>query len=250
MNKATKGLVLRAVDYKESDKILTVLTKDYGKITISARGARKPKSKYTATSQLLAYSEFHFEERSGRYYLREGRAIELFAGLQQDITKLALGAYMVELLEAVSDADYMDAGLLSFGLNSLHMLSCGERDVRLVKAAFEIRLMCLAGYKPELEFCMKCRCAQMSEPMLHINGGGVHCKRCRADLQGLSLTLDSGSLQALRHIIHAPDEKIYAFRLGETGLAHLESAAEGYILAQLERNFRTLDFMKKLENIR
>ena len=246
MDLSTRGLVLREVNYKEADKILTVLTEDAGKLTVSARGARRKRSKYTASSQLLAFSELELHLRNGRWYLKEGRVAELFGGVRQDIVRLAVGAYFAELLEAMSDMDYADPGLLRLGLTGLHVLSGGAREEALVKAAFELRLMCLSGYAPEVSACPRCGAQTPESPMLSLTGGHIHCGIHRPDGGGRSVSLDPGSLSALRYIVNAPENRVFAFTLGTEGLAHLTGAAEGYVLAQLERRFRTLDFLKQL----
>jgi len=234
------------VHYKESDKILTILTEDAGKLTVSARGARKKMGKYTAASQLLVFSELEFYERQGRWNLREGRVVELFGGLRQDILRLSVGAYFAELLEAVSDVDYLDPGLLSLGLNGLHVLSGAVRDPRLVKAAFEIRLMCVSGYAPEVSGCVLCGNPAPMEPRLNLQGGHIHCRAHRPTGGEAGMPLDASSLAALRHIVAAPMGRVFAFTLGEQGLDLLNAAAEGYVLAQLERKFRTLEFLRQL----
>ena len=246
MDMSTRGLVLREVNYKEADKILTILTEGAGKLTVSARGARKKMGKYTAASQFLAFSELDLYERQGRWSLREGRVVELFDGLRKDILLLSIGAYFAELLEAVSDVDYLDPGLLNLGLTGLQVLSNGTRDPKLIKAAFELRLMCLAGYAPEVSACVKCGSKALTEPRLSLKAGHIHCKTHRPADGGVSLPLDAGSLPALSHIITAPEGRVFAFTLGEQGLTHLSAAAEGYTLTQLERSFRTLDFLKQL----
>jgi len=243
MDLSTRGLVLREVNYKESDKILTVLTED-GKLTVSARGARKKVSKYTAASQLLTFSELDLYQRHGRWSLREGRVVELFTGLRQDIMLLSVGAYFAELLEAVSDVDYADPGLLAFGLNGLHILSNGNRNPKLVKAAFELRLMCHAGYTPDVSICPRCQAE--AGLWLSLAGGRVHCRNCRPEQGGESVPLDPGSYSALQHIVSAQEGRVFSFSLGELGTQHLCAATEAYVLAQLERGFRTLEFLKKV----
>ncbi|MCL2368445.1 MAG: DNA repair protein RecO [Oscillospiraceae bacterium] len=245
MDMSTRGLVLREVNYKESDKILTVLTEEAGKLTVSARGARKKLGKYTTASQLLAYSELDLYQRNGRWYLREGRTLELFDGLRRDILRLSVGAYFAELLEAVSEADHVDPRLLSLGLMGLHVLGNTEREEALVKAAFEFRLMCITGFLPEVTICPGCGALPVDAPMLSLSGGHIHCRTCRPAGLGVSVPLDAGSLEALRHIVSVPMERVFAFRLGEAGTRLLAAAAEGYVEAQLERRFRTLDFLRK-----
>jgi len=105
--------------------------------------------------------------------------------------------------------------------------------------------MCLSGYAPEVTACPQCS-ETLTEPRLNLQGGHIHCRTHRPDSGGTSLSLDAGSLAALRHIVSAPEGRVFAFALGEQGMAHLSAAAEGYVLAQLERSFRTLEFLKQL----
>jgi len=243
MNLKTRGLVLREVNYKESDKILTILSEDAGRLTVSARGARSKRSKYAAASQLLAFSELELEERYGRWYLKEGRALELWNGIRQDIVRLSMASYFAELLETISDVDHEDPSLLHLALTALHTLSSGIREPKLIKAAFELRLMCLAGYEPNVSACPSC--GEGERLMLSLREGHIHCAHHRPDLGGTSIALDFGSLEALRHIVSASEKRVFSFALGEESMAHLSIAAESYVLAQLERSFRTLDFLKK-----
>ena len=143
--------MLREVKYKEADKILTVLTEDEGKQTVCARGVLRKGSKAAAACQLLTFSEMTLFERGGKWYVSEGSAIEQFLGLRQDIAALSLGTYFAELLEAVSDEDSHDVQIMSLGLNALFALSKELYSPEHIKAVFELKLMCLAGYEPYAE---------------------------------------------------------------------------------------------------
>lgn len=156
MYKTLHGLVLREVKYKESSKILTILTEEEGKITAEARGALRKGSKCSAASQVLTWSELTFFENRGRYTLTEGSVLEDFAALRADLGDYALGCYMAELLEAVSDEDSHSTALLHLGLNALFALSRQLYPAKHIKAVFELRLMCLAGFAPQLDRCTDC----------------------------------------------------------------------------------------------
>ena len=174
----TRGLVLREVRYKESDKILTVLTQHEGKVTVRARGALRKGSKCSAASQVLTWSELTFFENRGRYTLTEGSVLEDFAALRADLGDYALGCYMAELLEAVSDEDSHSTALLHLGLNALFALSRQLYPAKHIKAVFELRLMCLAGFAPQLDRCTDCGSHTPEKPRLSLYGGGVHCTGC------------------------------------------------------------------------
>ena len=93
----TSGIVLRETETKETDKILTVLTADLGKIAVIARGARRKNSRIAAASQLLAYSELTLYKRGNWYMLDEASTQELFDGVRQDFVLLSLASYFAEL---------------------------------------------------------------------------------------------------------------------------------------------------------
>ena len=245
MFRTTAGLVLREVNYKEADKILTVLTAEEGKLTVSARGARRKGSRIGAAAQLLAYSDMTLFESRGRWSLNEAETRELFPGLLQDLPRLALGAYIAELLEAVSDEDSVSSELLPLGLNALYAAAAG-RTPKLVKAAFELRLLCLSGYEPELSGCAVCGKAQPDAPRFDLRAGCLRCRDCRTGEKGISLPLDEAALAAMRHVISAPARRFLAFQLAEDSLSLFAEACEAYLLTQLERGFRTLDFYKQM----
>ena len=153
---STKALVLREAKYKEADKILTVLTGTEGKLTVKARGAMRKSCRYAASAQMLCFSEMTLFGSRGRWSINEAETIEQFLPLRRDIETLALGTYFAEMLEAVSDEDSPNPEMLQLGLNTLYALSRGMYTPEHIKAVFELRLMCLAGFEPALYGCDAC----------------------------------------------------------------------------------------------
>ena len=244
----TKGLVLREAVYKETSRILTVLTSDSGKQTVTARGAKRRGSKLAGASQLLAFSDMTLYGNRGRWVLTEARPIEIFEPLRDDLEKMSLGSYFAELLEAVSDEDIPNPGILSLGLNALFALSEGKRKDALVKSAFELRLMCLAGFEPDLSACHVCGRTDISAPRLDLSGGVVRCRECRSDGQeGRTVPLCAGSLDAMRYITSCDAKKLFSFTLGDEALSRLCAAAEAFVLTQLDRGFGTLEFYRSIK---
>jgi DNA repair protein RecO (recombination protein O) len=242
-----KGLVLRAADYKESSKMLTVLTDALGKISISARGATRLKSRIGAACQPMVFSEMTLSESKERYYLKEASTLELFAGITADLEKYALGCYFLELLDASCPETVEEPEALSLGLNALWLLSEGKKDAQIVKSAFELRLMTLLGYQPEVEQCAACGKAEPVIPTLDLRGGALYCRDCALKaLAARPMTLDEPSLLAIRHIVSAPRNNTFSFRITENSRQRLSEAAESYVKEQLERSFRTLDYYKSL----
>ncbi|MDO4749729.1 MAG: DNA repair protein RecO [Eubacteriales bacterium] len=241
----TRGLVLREVKYKEADKILTILTEDEGKITVRARGALRKGCRYSAATQLLTFSEMTLFHNHGRWSLNEGSTVEQFLGIRNDLTGFALGTYFAELLEAVSDEDEPNPTLLSLGLNALFALSRKLYPPEHIKAVFELRLACLAGFAPALDGCSVCGITAPEHPWFSTDGGVLCCSECRPTV-GAGLPLCAASLAAMVHVTHAAPKKIFSFTLDEAGAARFHAVSEAYILSQLDRGFGGLDYWKRV----
>ena len=249
MHITTKALVLRGVDYKESDKILTLFTQDQGKLTASARGCRRKGSAIAAGCQLLAWSEMVLYDYQGRWSVKEAAAERLFQGVRDDIARLALGCYFAEAAELLAVEGEENPELLSLILNSLHALDkMPEKPLPLVKAAFEWKAMALAGYEPLIDGCDVCGAEPPEEPRFHLREGVLHCAGCRGQVgEGISMPLSLQALSALRHIVYGDPKRLFSFRLEGEPLKQLADGAEAYLYTQLERGFRTLDYYKNLE---
>ena len=260
----TTGLVLRETAYRESSKILTVLTGGEGKLTVTAHGAVRRNSKLAAATQLLAFSEMTLYSRRDRWTLTEARSIEQFIGLRDDVTLLALGSYFAELTEAVADEDSQSPELLPLCLNALFALSEKLKEPGYVKPAFELRLMTASGFTPLIGHCSMCGQKAPDCVTLDLLGGTIRCAGCSSRdtsprLQGNrgnaaihepgeagKVQLSKGALEAARYIISCEAKKLFSFRLGGDALKELSVAAEGFLLAQLDRSFRTLEFFRQV----
>ena len=244
----TAGLVLRETETKESDKILTVLTPELGRISVIAKGARSRRSKYTAACQLLAYDEMTLRRKGEWYYLAEASTIELFDGVRQDIEKLALAAYFAELTEAVCQDDAMAAAdMLPLLLNALFALGMLEKPNRLVKTAFVWRLLAEAGFAPLADGCAVCGTHNPKEPVFDAQQGVLLCKECADHGGGGLLPLDAGSFAAMRHVLFSEPKRMLSFSLSGETEKRFAAACEVFAQVQLDRRFKTLDFYKSMK---
>lgn len=242
----TEGLVLRETEYKDADKLLTVLTKDRGRLTLRARGVRSRSSRLKSGCQLLAYTEFTVFESRSQMLVEEAVPIALFLPLRGDIEQLSLASYFCQVTEVLSQEDSPDPELLSLCLNALYALSELKKSQELVKAAFELRAACQAGYLPMVEGCAVC--GSPAPDRFHVSAGMLQCAGCLSgENTGLRLPVHAGALAALRYVVTCPLKRLFSFELGEQGRKELGDIAETYLLAQLERGFFTLDFYKSLK---
>lgn len=240
-----KGLVLRVTNYNDHDAMLTILTGTHGRLSVKARGLRRKNSPLTAPCQLLAYSEFTLFEYKGMYTINEARSIELFQQLHRDLQKLSLGTYFAQVAEVLSQEDLPNPELLSLVLNCLYSLVKLQLPEEKVKAVFDLRSACLAGYTPDLQGC--CHCGNPSPDRLDISAGQLECSTCRDFAsEGIRMPLAPGALEAMRYISCCDSKQLFSFETGEDSLRCLAQASEAYLTTQLERGFSALDFYKSL----
>lgn len=240
----TEGIVLRETDINEADKLLDILSRDRGLLTIKARGVRRGSSPLKSACQLLTLSEFTLQEYKGRLTVQEAQSIEQFRNLRSDIEKLALGSYFAQAISVVAQEDAPNPELLSLLCNSLFALSTLGKPCLLVKAAFELRLACLAGFSPDLSAC--CRCGSTAPDRFDISNGMVSCAACSTEGAGIRMPMPPGILLAMRYIVWCEAKKLFSFHLEESSLRELNSVTEAYLMTQLEHSFYTLDFYHSL----
>ena len=242
-----QGLVLRVTTYNDTDALLTLLTADQGKITVKARGLRRKNSPLVAPCQLLAYGEFTLFEYRDMYTINEAHSIELFSALRKDLTLLSLGTYFAQVAEVVSQEDIPNPELLSLVLNSFYAMTKLSVPATQVKAVFELRCACLAGYAPDLHGCHQCHNPQADR--LDVSQGRLECSDCRTfDSDGIRMPTPNSVLQCMRYICGCDSKKLFAFQSSRESLEALSGVTESYLTTQLERGFSTLDFYKSILN--
>ena len=245
MHLKIQALVLRVTDYNDRDALLTLLSRNHGKMTVKARGLRRKNSPLAAPCQLLAYGEFVLFEYKGQYTVNEGYSIELFQALRRDLTKLSLGTYFAQVAELVSQEDLPNPELLSLLLNSLHGLTKLNLPEVMVKAVFELRAACLAGYTPDLIGCHVC--GSQEPDRFDLSEGQLECHGCRhLGVSGIRMPVTPSVLDAMRYICYCDPKKLFAFQVGQDTMERLADISEAYLTTQLERGFSTLDFYKSL----
>ena len=238
-----QGLVLRVSPYNETDAMLTVITRDHGLLSIKARGLRRKNSPLIAPCQLLAYTDFVLFENRGFYTINEANLVEIFNGLRKDLLKLSLGTYFAQVTEVVSQEDIPNPELLSTLLNSLYMLSSKDISLQMIKAVFELRVACIAGYTPELS---ECACGGASD-FFDVSDGCIVCKNCANYREsGIRLPVSSSVIEAMRYISTCEGKRLFAFKISNSTAEALSQVTETYLATQLERGFSTLDFYKTL----
>lgn len=237
----TKGIVIREKTVGETGKFIDVFTEDMGVIEISVRGANKINAKNSSTTQLFAYSKFCFQQRGERYFLNSSEPIHIFYGLRLDIEKVALASYFAEIISYCVPANENSEGLLKLFLNALYFLEEGKRTPRFVKFVFELRFLSDVGMMPDLLACKKCLKPTADEMYFLIRSGYIMCSDC-FDGGYDAIKLNPSMLHTVRYIVLIENKKLWNFKVSEAVEKTVSELAERYLIAQLGKRFKTLDF--------
>jgi len=231
----TAALVLRAAEIKENDRLITALTEELGVVRAFANGAKRPKSPLHGACQPFAHGELELTRRRDTYVVTGAQARGVFfEGLASDLSRLALAGYFGALCGELAPKEEPAPEHLRLVLNALHFLSAGLRPQWLLKAVVELRLLCLAGYMPDLEAR-----GERQEAGLYLDcARGVLVPDAG---QGRVLLTPSVG-EAMRFICQAPLERAFRFTLPEEGLQALSFAAQTYLYHQTGRRFEELAY--------
>lgn len=257
MHTEVKGLVLRTVDLKESDRLLTIFTEEQGIVTALAKGARSLKSRKMSSTQQFCYSSFVLYGQSDKYWVKEASLIESFFGIRNSIEGLALAAYVVEVLADVGVED-KEVELLRLALNSLYAISSEKYDLNKIKAVFEMRAMSILGFMPEVLACHTCA-RRDGDFFFDIMAGAIECFDChkRSSASHTTLSeeheghvvaiLSEGAKTAMCYAIYSPLEKMFSFNVSDEDMALFAKASERYLINHLERSYKTLEFYNEVK---
>lgn len=245
MRTNTEGLILKEQNIREKDKLVYILTRKNGLIRAFVHGAKSFKNKKNNATAIFCYSKISLHESGDAYVVDEAEPIETFFKLGTDIEKLSLGQYFSELCLTLVQEGEQSEEYLRLMLNSLNFLAKGGRENEQIKAITELRLMCIAGYMPNLIACDKCGEYETNTMYFDVDQGLLYCENCMS--ASAMLPLEIGLVRAMRHIAFSDFNKIYNFSMPTDSLSDLSFITERYILSRLQRNFNTLDFYKEIK---
>ncbi|NMB34207.1 MAG: DNA repair protein RecO [Clostridium sp.] len=244
----TTGIVIKEVNTGEADRIITIFSKDRGKILGFAKGARRPQSRLVAGTQLLCYSDFMLFKGRDMYYVSSCDIIEPFYDIRNDLERLTYASHMNELIGDVVQAEQSATDILQLFLNSLYMLSKTDKSPLQIVRVFELRLLSVLGYAPVVNGCISCGNFEFDNMLFSFQDCGFLCGDCALEGKN-TLRISEGAAKALNYIIYSRVNNLFNFEVSLGVLRELGKISERFIRERLEKNYKKLDFIKTL-NIR
>lgn len=248
------GMVLTTMPISEYDKRITILTKERGKITAFARGARRPNSQLLAATNPFSFGEFELFEGKSSYNVSKANIHNYFRELTVDVDAAYMGFYFLEFAEYFCQENNDEKEMLKLLYQSLRALESPAFSKELVRAIFELKAMTINGEGPSMFACMHCH---KTEELIHfsVKRGGIFCPACvkkihkfyegEASLKDF-VRIHESTRYAMQYIISTPVEKLFSFQLSEEVLAELQKIMKDYLHTYVRHSFKSLQIIDEL----
>jgi len=242
----TEGIVLRCRNYGEAHKILAVIT-PRGKVSLMARGAWKPKSRFSGVAQPLVQGMFvytHTGQPGSMGTLRHAEVLHHFyRAVETDLERQAYAMYFLEMTDKLSDGEGPSEALYPFLLHALKQLEAGT-DAQVLKMIVDLKALAAAGYRPVWERCV--HCGRREGPFLaSVRHGGLLCADCR-HLDAQATAVPETGVKLLRLFQDVPLSRLGQVRVREETKETLGRLTRRFVEEYLELPLKTADFLDQL----
>lgn len=245
------GIVLSSMPMGETDRRLSILTKEYGRISAFAKGARKQNSSLVAVSQPFTYAEFGLFMGRSSNTLVSAEKPNFFMGIRESIDAMYYGMYFCELAEYLTrenndESEYM--ALLYSALRALERSASGEAGnmpLDLIRRVYELKAISVFGEAPLVFECTECgKTPEGRAIYFDSHRHGIVCGSCMKQLPRFGLS--DSSLYALQYVVSKPANAVFSFNLSDAAKEEFLSAVDDYMGAQLDRPMKSLEVLEGL----
>ncbi|MFZ5352872.1 MAG: DNA repair protein RecO [Bacillota bacterium] len=242
-----QGIVLKHTNIGEADKILTILTRGKGKIKAIAKGCRKPRSSLLSSCEVFVFSEFVLYKGANFYHVTQAETKEAFYNIRKDLLKLSYGAFFIEIADYVTDEDIPSEKLFLLLANVLHYLAAGEFSVGLLSLAYQLKLMDISGFRPNISRCVNCKKKEDSYGRFSTMLGGVLCSSC-SELDSEALRISPGTLEFAKILLNTQISRLNTLKIDNTIFNELDKITREFVRSHLEKDFKSLSFLDEIKD--
>lgn len=237
-------MVLSAQPIGEYDKRVVVLTRERGKITAFAKGARRQTSQLLAASTPFSFGTFLVYEGRTSYNLQQAEISNYFYKLKEDLEAVSYGFYFLEFTEYYTRENNDELQMLKLLYQSIRALEKENFQKQLIRYIFELKSMVVNGEYPEVFQCIECK-KMIKNGVLNCRRGGMLCMECKTG-HADEYALQDSTIYTLQYIIASSIEKLYTFKVSEEVLAELKKIMKRYMSIYTEYKFHSLEMLDTL----
>lgn len=246
-----KGIIIKEDLYNESDKLLTILTKEKGLVRVYAKYARKPNRNMLIATSVLSFCEFliSFNDKKGNF-LNDATLIESFSQIKNDVIALTFCSHMTELIldSMVDESSAKDTYTLF--LYTLFQFTKDSDKFMFYLSVFELKLLFIMGFTPVLDSCVQCKCpvdlTNHKKIRFDCGSGGVVCNKsaCQSESYSKIKSISIPTYLAIEYISKSSLDKVFSFRLTKRDENELSDLATEYVCDKFEKCYTKLEMLK------
>lgn len=238
-------IVLRTADYRDNDKMLTLFSRETGKIDSLSRGCKKGTSSLLSCSEIFTCGMYSYYIRQGKYYISQCEIVDSFYTLREDVERFSMAAYIAEASEKAINHDESNERLFSLIANCLYALKTGSANLQVL-IFFMVKFVDIAGYRPNIYSCVICgKKTLKTGNNFSCREGGVVCLGCSKDLK-VYKPITADAIRAIHEITTMPAKSALLFKKDGSVLQELFQLFLVYIENKLEKRLTSAEFLKRV----
>ncbi|MDO8260035.1 MAG: DNA repair protein RecO, partial [Candidatus Magasanikbacteria bacterium] len=241
---AAEGIILKRKNFGEADKLVTIFSKNHGKIVSVAKGVRKITSRRASSLELLNHVKVSFHQTKGLPILTEAQIQNTFPDLKEDLNKISIAFLVLELVDRLFDEGQENKIVFDLLLDTIGRIDSAQSlaEAKKFQTSFQIKLLTQVGYLPQLYNCVSCERKLIEEKtFLSPNSGGLVDDACNQSIL-LSKVVAPDEVKVLRFLNNESFSFVERLKLDEGLLNQASELLNYYTIYFLERNLNSIDF--------
>lgn len=239
------GMVLSVSPISEYDKRIVLLTKEYGKISAFARGARKPNSPLLACSQPFTFGRFAVFRGRNSFTINSVVVDNYFSELREDLEIVYYAYYFCEMADYFTLENINGTEVLKLLYQSFRALQAPSFNNELVRYIVELKMLVINGEAPRMFECIKCGSKEQLRYFIK-EEQGVYCDSCRNGKRGIAVS--EAAVYTLQRVIAAESKSLFSFTVSEAVLRELRNIIGEYRRDRVDKQFHSLEMLEILKN--
>ncbi len=236
------GMVLSATPIGEYDKRIVILTKEKGKISAFAKGARRQNSPLMGVTTPFAFGQFELYEGRTSYNVMQANISNYFMELSTDFEGAYYGFYLLEVADYFTKEYNDEREMLKLLYQTMRALAANTIDRQLVRYIFELKALVINGEAPEVFRCANCGADDRGMVFSSKNHGTI-CLACEA-IAPDGIPVGGATLYTLQYIVSSSIEKLYTFAVSDEVLVELGNVLGQYTAIQIDKHFKSLEILE------
>ena len=239
----TQGVVLKQTPIGEAHRVLSIFTRDLGKVRVVARGVRKPRSKLAGHLEPLSHVAISVSRGRSLDPIREAETVRSFRRVRENLQLVSEGVYLAELVESFSAEDQPAPAVYLLLLEALAWLDDNGDSPRLMRY-FEVRMLAESGFGPELRACVECRTTlEPGDYLYSSETGGVLCDECKVTTGAALMPLSLDANKVLRFYERSRLDEAVSLNVPAHVADETDRVLRHYVRYVLERELKSVEFM-------